>query len=97
MEMGARNQCDATAALISRFHREWGISNARGRAHALLALHRDAFGGGGCLSPPVSALLPDASKLLHLAPGPARTATPAKRPPHINASHTLTSNHNTLP
>ena len=47
MEMGARYQCDANAALISRFHREWGIGNARGRAHALLALHRDVFGGGG--------------------------------------------------
>ena len=30
-EMGARNQCDANPALISRFYREWGISNARGR------------------------------------------------------------------
>ena len=45
--MGARNQCDANAALVSRFYRGRRIGNARGRAHALLALHRDAIGGGG--------------------------------------------------
>ena len=45
MEMGARNQCDANAALTSRLYREWGIGIARSRAHALLALHRDTFGG----------------------------------------------------
>jgi hypothetical protein len=45
-EMGARNQPEAEAALSSRFYREWGIGNARGRAHALLTILNDSFGNG---------------------------------------------------
>jgi hypothetical protein len=46
MEMGARNQPEAEAALSSRFYREWGIGNARGRSHAVLSILNDAFGNG---------------------------------------------------
>ena len=46
MEMGARSQPEAEAALAARFYREWGIGNARGRARALLSVLSDTFGDG---------------------------------------------------
>jgi hypothetical protein len=54
MEMGARSQPEAEAALSSRFYREWGIGNARGRARALLSVLNDTFGDGAYCGGPTA-------------------------------------------
>ena len=67
MEMGAPGRRERRPHL----YREWGIGNARGRAHELLALHRDAFGGdgSGVFAAQSRRCGPGAPKHLHLAPG----------------------------
>jgi hypothetical protein len=54
VEMGARSQPEAEAALSSRFYREWGIGNARGRAHAFLSVLSDTFGDGAFCGGPTA-------------------------------------------
>jgi hypothetical protein len=69
MEMGARSQPEAEAAHSSRFYREWGIGNARGRAHALLSVLNDTFGDGAfCGGPTLTPLTSDATSKLAKTP-----------------------------